>query len=169
MLNASFHIFHIHRVVQPLCLGGLVAFFAPNQTQISITDAYWYAFGISFSTAIMVLTFHPFILYVFTMSAKYRIGCSGLIYKKSLKLSKSSTEDGLNSKVINLISNDLAKFDMGLGFLHDVWKGPIEAIVFGIVIYFEIGISAIIGMAFLASFIPLQGNVHIHIPLKFIF
>lgn len=135
-----------------------MSYFAPNQTEITIKDAYWYAFGIAFSSAIMVLTFHPFILYVLTVAAKYRVACSGLIYKKSLKLSKSSTEDGLNSKVINLISNDLAKFDLGLGFLHDIWKGPIEAIVFGTVIYFEIGSPAIIGMAFLASFIPLQGN-----------
>lgn len=134
-----------------------MSFFVPGQTVISKNDAYWYAFGIVMSSALMIVSFHPFILWVFQIAAKYRLGCSGLIYKKTLALSKSSIEEGLNGKVINLLSNDLAKFDIGLAFLHDVWKGPLEAVVFGIFIYFEIGISAIIGMAFLASFVPLQG------------
>lgn len=148
--------FHF-RLIQPLCLGGLVSYFVPNQTDITIQDAYWYAFGIVFASIAMVITFHPMILYIFKTAAKIRVGCSGLIYRKSLRLSKSSTEDGLNGKVINLLSNDLSKFDIGLAFIHDIWKGPIEMLVFGVVIYIEIGISAIIGMAFLASFIPLQG------------
>lgn len=143
--------------MQPLCLGGLVAYFVPNQTEISSNDAYVYASGIVFTTAFMVITFHPFILYIFKIACKLRLGCGGLIYRKSLRLSKSTTEDGINSKVINLLSNDLSKFDIGLAFFHDIWKGPIEALVFGIVIYIEIGISAVVGMAFLASFIPLQG------------
>lgn len=85
------------------------------------------------------------------------MACSGLIYQKTLRLLKSSSEEGQSGKIINLLSNDLAKFDIGLAFLHDVWKGPLEAITFFVVIYMEIGIAAIGGMAFLASFIPLQG------------
>lgn len=144
--------------MQPLCLGGLVSYYAPKQTEISSTDAYWYAFGIALSSAVMVFAYHPFILYIVTVAAKYRVGCSALIYRKSMKLSKLSAEDGLNSKVINLISNDLLKFETGLGLLHDIWKGLMQSALFGIVIYFEIGISAVIGMTFLISFIPLQGK-----------
>lgn len=87
-----------------------------------------------------------------------RVACSGLIYKKSLRLLKSTTEEGQSGKIINLLSNDLSKFDIGLAFLHDVWKGPLEAATFFIVIYNEIGLAAVAGMAFLASFIPLQGS-----------
>lgn len=74
-----------------------------------------------------------------------------------MRLSKASVYEGLNGKVINLMSNDLTRFDLALAFMHDVWKGPIEAILFSYFIYVEIGISAVIGMAFLLSFIPLQG------------
>lgn len=124
----------------------------------TLEDAYWYATGIVLSTAFMIVTFHPFILYIFKTSCKVRIACSGLIYQKSLRLMKSSTEEGQNGLIINLLSSDLAKFDIGLAFLHDVWKGPLEALVFFIVIYIEIGVAAVAGMAFLASFIPLQGK-----------
>lgn len=148
----------LSRLVQPLCLGGLVSYFVPNQTEYTINDAYWCAGGIVLSSATMIVSFHPTILYIFKLAAKVRVGCTGLIYRKALRLSKSTTEDGISGKVINLISNDLAKFDIGFAFIHDVWKGPLESIVFGCVIYREIGISAVIGMAFLASFIPLQGE-----------
>lgn len=151
---------HEFRILQPLCLGGLVSYFTLNQTDISSDDAYAYATGIVLSTVFTVVCFHPFIFNIFEMACEFRLGCSGLIYRKSLRLSKSTTEDGPNGKVINLLSNDLNKFDLGVLFLTYTWKGPIEAIVSGIFIYKEIGISAIVGMAFLASFIPFQGLIY---------
>lgn len=87
-----------------------------------------------------------------------RVACSGLIYRKSLRLRKSAAKEGQNGHIINLLSNDLSQFDDGLLYLHDVWKGPLEALAFFIVIYIEIGIAAAVGMAFLICFIPLQGN-----------
>lgn len=151
-----------HSVAQPLCLGGFVAYFAQSEKEnaISRSEAYWYATGIVLSMAFLVFGFHPTILYIFRSSCKLRLACSGLLYRKALRLTKSSAESGLNGKIINLLSNDISKLDLCFGFLHDVWKGPVEAITFFIIIYYEIGISAVIGMAFLASFIPLQGKLN---------
>lgn len=109
----------------------------------------------------MVVVYHWFIYYLFNTSAKIRVACAGLIYQKVLRLSKSSAEEGQNGKIVNLISTDLAKFDDGLTFLYDVWKGPLQAIVFFVVIYMEIGVAAFAGMAFMASFVPLQGKIDI--------
>ena len=78
---------------------------------------------------------------------------------QSLNLQKSATSDGLHGKIINLLSNDVGKFDLALAFFHDLWKGPMECILLGYFIYIEIGISGIIGMAFLLCFIPLQAWV----------
>lgn len=111
-----------------------------------------------FSSAVSVISFHPFILYVFETSAKIRLGCSGLVYRKTLNLSKSAVYDGLNGKVINLIANDMSRFEIALAFIHDVWKGPVEAMLFAYFIYAQIGVAGVIGMAFLLSFIPIQGN-----------
>lgn len=147
--------------IQPLCLGGFVAYFAQSEKDnaISRSDAYWYASGIVLSMAAMICGFHPTILYIFKTSCKLRVASAGLMYRKAMRMSKSSVEDGLNGKIINLLSNDLYKSDLGFSFLHDIWKGPMEAVIFFIVMYYEIGISAVIGMAFLLSFIPLQGIV----------
>lgn len=146
------------RVIQPICLGGFVSYFAHTDASITQKHAYWYASGIVFAIAITVLTYHPFILYIYKTCCKVRVACSGLIYKKLLKLSKSSSEEGQNGQIINLLSNDLAKLDIGFAVIHETWKGPLETIAYFVVIYMEIGIAAVIGMAFLVCFIPLQGN-----------
>lgn len=147
-------------------MGGLVTYFVQtDSSDITQSDAYWYATGIILSTLIMVAAFHWFLYYLFNTSAKVRVASAGLIYQKVLRLSKSSTEEGQNGKIINLISTDLAKFDDGLTFLYDVWKGPLQTIVFFVVIYMEIGIAAFAGMAFMASFVPVQGETFIQMKL----
>lgn len=121
-------------------------------------EAYAYASGIVFSTAFMMCTFHPFMFYAMNTSCKTRVACSGLIYRKALRILKSSTEEGQNGKIINLLSNDLAKFDVAFLFIHEIWKGPLQALLFLVVIYMQIGVAGVIGVVFLLAFIPLQGK-----------
>lgn len=65
----------------------------------------------------------------------------------------------MHGKVINLLSNDLAKFDIALAFFHDIWKGPFETILIGYLIYREIGVAGIVGIVFILSFIPIQSFI----------
>ncbi|KAL5283205.1 ABCC4.2 family protein [Megaselia abdita] len=146
----------VGRVIEPLCLGGLVSYFAEEQTDISKEQAYLYALGITFFSPIIALTFHPWFYYMFCIGTKIRLALSGLIYRKCLKLSKSSSNDGLNGKAINIMSNDLGKFDICLVFLHDLWKGPVESLLLGTVMFVHIQYAAIIGIGFMFLFIPLQ-------------
>ncbi|KAI8123085.1 putative multidrug resistance-associated protein lethal(2)03659 [Lucilia cuprina] len=146
----------ITKALQPLFLGGLVAYFANGQTAISERSAYLFAGGIVLCSIVPVLTFHPFIFYIFQVGTKIRLALSGLIYRKCLQISKSASNDGLRGRAINILSNDLGRFDVALCFLHDIWKGPIESLVIGYLMYREIGMSAVIGVAFMLSFIPLQ-------------
>ncbi|XP_058839985.1 ATP-binding cassette sub-family C member 4-like [Topomyia yanbarensis] len=146
-----------NRVAQVLFLGALVSYFSPGQTDISERHAYYYAAGVIFCSLVPVITFHPFILYIFEIGMKLRIGASCLIYSKSMKLTKSAANtDGLSGKIINLLSNDVGRFDIALCFVHDLWKGPAECFLLGYFIYLEVGYSGLLGMAFLLSFIPLQ-------------
>ncbi|XP_053685764.1 probable multidrug resistance-associated protein lethal(2)03659 [Sabethes cyaneus] len=147
------------RIFQPLCLGGLVSYFAPGQTAISRTEAYYYATGIVLCSLVPVVIFHHFILYIYQIGMKIRLACCSLLYKKALRITKAAGTDGLTGQVINLMSNDVAKFDTAASFVHDTWKGPIELVVFGYLIYRQIGPAGLIGVAFLLSFIPLQAWV----------
>lgn len=68
------------RCVQPLLLGELLTYFADEQG--SKTSAYLYALGIVMCSLIPVLTFHPYIYFIFETAMKIRIGSSRLVYDK---------------------------------------------------------------------------------------
>lgn len=149
----------IFRSIQPFCLGGVISYFAQTEDEtITLNDAYFYASGIVLSTTFILITQNPFQFYIANTAYKLRVGCSGLMYQKSLRLTKLSAEDGQNGKIINLLSNDLAKFEWMLPYFHESWKGPLQSIVFLVLIYVEIGISGVVGVIFLLAFIPFQGN-----------
>ncbi|XP_068155675.1 ATP-binding cassette sub-family C member 4 [Drosophila tropicalis] len=146
----------ICKSLMPLFLGGLVGYFAKNQETIGKQEAYLYALGIVICMLVPVISFHPFIFYIFQVGTKLRLALSGLIYRKCLQVSKSSSNDGLRGRAINILANDLGRFDVALCFLHDTWKGPMESLLIGFLMYREIGLSAVIGVSFMLSFIPLQ-------------
>lgn len=146
------------RVVQPLALGGLVSYFAPGQTAYTKQDAYLYAFGIIGSSAFAVFAFHTFVLWIFETGAQMRVGCMGLMYRKALCLKKSAVAEGLNGQMINILSNELIRFDYSMCFLYDVWKGPLEVLLFGYFIHQQIGMAAFVGIAFIILFVPLQSE-----------
>jgi hypothetical protein len=68
------------RCAQPLILGELLTYFASEDR--SKTSAYLYASGIVLCSLIPVLTFHPYIYFVFEVAMKIRIGSTRLVYDK---------------------------------------------------------------------------------------
>lgn len=69
----------------------------------------------------------------------------------------SSDGDGLTGKVINLLTNDANRFDMAVLFFMEMIRAPIEGLIVIFILYSYIGSAALIGVAFLLCFIPLQG------------
>jgi len=61
--------------------------------------------------------------------------------------------------MINLISIDVNQFDMA-SKLHYLWIGPLQTIVVTYLLWQEIGVSSLIGIATLIFFIPLQGLLY---------
>jgi ATP-binding cassette subfamily C (CFTR/MRP) protein 4 len=144
------------RVVQPLALGQLLSFYQPYQTEISKNDAYLYAGGVVLCSLINIAFSHPYMMGVLHLGMKMRIACCSLIYRKSLKLSKTALGQTTAGQVVNLLSNDVNRFDVAVIFAHQLWVGPVETIVCTYLMYLHVGYSAIIGVAFLLMFIPLQ-------------
>ncbi|CAF5015111.1 unnamed protein product [Rotaria sp. Silwood1] len=59
-------------------------------------------------------------------------------------------------QIVNLISNDVSKFEELSLFMHHMWSAPLEAlIVFGL-IWNKIGIATLFGYAVLLLLVPLQ-------------
>ncbi|KAK4880384.1 hypothetical protein RN001_008530 [Aquatica leii] len=144
------------RMAQPLLLGKLISYYTPNQTSITKSEAYGYAAGVVCCSLLAVLIVHPYVLDVLHIGMKMRIACCSLIYRKSLRLSKTSLGQTTIGQMVNLLSNDVNRFDIAILFAHYFWVGPIQAIICTYFMYEEVGISALIGVLALFLFIPLQ-------------
>ncbi|KAG4075521.1 hypothetical protein HA402_003346 [Bradysia odoriphaga] len=145
------------RAAQALFLGGFVDHFAHNDsTESNSADAYWHATGIVVSLLYINFTFHQFRTYKSMVACKIRVACGGLLYQKSLRMTKSSVEDAQNGQMISLLSNDLSKIDFRFGFITFFFEVPMEFLAYFVICYIEIGVSAVIGMVFLLAFTPLQ-------------
>ncbi|KAH0544123.1 probable multidrug resistance-associated protein lethal(2)03659 [Cotesia glomerata] len=143
------------RTVQPIALAYLIRYF--TKSEMSKSEAFLYAGGVIFCSASYIFIVHPYMLAVFHIGMKIRIACCSLIYRKSLKLSRSALEETTVGQAVNLLSNDVNRFDSAAIFLHDLWVSPLVTIVVTYMMYQEVGVSALIGVSLMLIFIPLQG------------
>ncbi|KAH0554301.1 probable multidrug resistance-associated protein lethal(2)03659 [Cotesia glomerata] len=143
------------RILQPLALAQLLRFFTTSD--ISKTEAYLYASGVIFCSAANVFVLHPSLLAIFHMGMKLRVACCSLIYRKSLKISRTAVGETTIGQAVNLLSNDVNRFDLTPAFIHYLWISPVETVIVSYLMYKEVGVAAIIGVASLLMFIPLQG------------
>ncbi|KAG5877233.1 hypothetical protein JTB14_025356 [Gonioctena quinquepunctata] len=143
-------------IIQPLVLAKLVRFYAPGQTEISQEGAYYYALGVVLCSLVYVVVSHPYAQGIFHLGMKLRVACCSLIYRKSLKLSKTSLGQTTAGQIVNLLSNDVNRFDNAALFAHLLWIGPVETVVCSYLMYLQIGFSITFGVLALIMYIPIQ-------------
>jgi ATP-binding cassette subfamily C (CFTR/MRP) protein 4 len=172
----------ISRLTNPLLLGLLIGFFTHNPHNFSTNDAYLIATGIVLTLILPLLFFHPFMLFLFDEAMKLRIACCSLIYTKVmvgliethhnlrltiplqiLTFTKYTMKEGIAGQAVNLMSNDVSRFDWFMSFTHDVWLPPLASAVAGYFIYQQVQFAGLLGMAILILFMPLQGEFGIFI------
>ncbi|XP_018570688.1 probable multidrug resistance-associated protein lethal(2)03659 [Anoplophora glabripennis] len=143
-------------IVLPLAIGKLVSFFEKGQTRISPNEAYIYAGSYIICLFLDCIIAHPSMMALQHISMKLRVACSSVVYRKILRLSRTALGNTTVGQLVNLLSNDVSKFDQGFVLAHFVWVGPIQVGVGTWLLYREIGMAALFGVAFLVSFVPLQ-------------
>ncbi|XP_076758535.1 ATP-binding cassette subfamily C member 4 isoform X2 [Xylocopa sonorina] len=145
------------RVLQPFVLGLLIWHFDPRALS-SNAEAYIYASVVILLSIMGALVLHHSNLGLMAVGMRMRVACSSLIYRKILRLSKSSTNITTPGQIINLLSNDVARFEQLFVSLHYIWILPIQVALITFMIWQKVGIAAFAGV-FLISIqtIPLQG------------
>lgn len=146
----------ITRSLQPYFLASLVEFFVQNQTDISESQAYVSALGIVMCGLIPAIVFHYLHYSFLRIGTQIRLGLSGLIYKKCLQSSRSTSKGDLSARAINIMSSDFDEYDVAIANIDDIWMRPLEVCIYGYIMYQEVGFACVVGILFLLSFIPLQ-------------
>uniref|UniRef100_A0A182NL50 Uncharacterized protein n=1 Tax=Anopheles dirus TaxID=7168 RepID=A0A182NL50_9DIPT len=143
------------RLAQPIFLGWLLLYFRKD-SEVTRESAFLYAGAIVFLNALSVITINQYVLGSFQNGMKVRIAVCSVIYRKALRLSRTALGDTAPGKVVNLLSNDVNRFDIVSVFLHSMWSAPLLAIVIGVLLYAEIGVAGLIGMVVIFIVTPIQ-------------
>lgn len=69
-----------------------------------------------------------------------------------------SLEESTVGQAINLMSNDVNKFDTGLLLIHYAWISPMMSIAITYLMWLEIGFSCLFGVFVVIMIIPVQGS-----------
>ncbi|XP_030029723.1 probable multidrug resistance-associated protein lethal(2)03659 isoform X2 [Manduca sexta] len=166
------------RLQQPLFLGLLLRYYSSIQdmnnstssstyvfrlftyydtkSSISWGEAVFFAFGIVFCSTFNIMVQHPFMMGVMHIGMKMRIGVCSLIYRKALKVSLQAMSESSAGLVVNLMANDVNRFDTGPLFAHYLWIGPVETLLMTVYLYREMGMAAVYGSLIIAAVIPFQ-------------
>uniref|UniRef100_A0A4W5PLT9 ATP binding cassette subfamily C member 4 (PEL blood group) n=1 Tax=Hucho hucho TaxID=62062 RepID=A0A4W5PLT9_9TELE len=75
---------------------------------------------------------------------------------EALCLNSTALGKTTTGQIVNLLSNDVNKFDEVTIFLHYLWVGPLQAAAVMVLLWHEIGPSCLAGMAVLVILMPIQ-------------
>lgn len=98
----------LFKATAPIFIGGLITHYA-NPKDSNISEAYWYSAGIIACNFSNVISLHPLFLKYVACGMKIRISACSLIYRKSLKLSRTALINTTSGQVVNLLSNDVGR------------------------------------------------------------
>ncbi|KAJ3106375.1 Multidrug resistance-associated protein 4, partial [Phlyctochytrium planicorne] len=157
------------KIGEALMLGVLLRWFQdPNGTS---RDGYLYALGLSGTVFMHAFLHHIEFFLAMRVGMQIRIAFIAAIYKKCLALSISHTSS--TGLIVNLVSNDVQRFEDCAPFAHFICKfsltlalnsnwtlglGPLEVLLIIYFMYLEIGFAAFAAIAALLALIPIQGG-----------
>ncbi|XP_020821464.1 LOW QUALITY PROTEIN: ATP-binding cassette sub-family C member 4 [Phascolarctos cinereus] len=146
------------KIVQPVFLGKIIEYFEhyDPQDNVALNWAYGYAAALSLCTLVLAILHHLYFYHVQCAGMKLRVAMCHMIYRKALRLSNAAMGKTTTGQIVNLLSNDVNKFDQVTIFLHFLWAGPIQAVAVTALLWLEIGVSCLAGMAVLLILLPLQ-------------
>uniref|UniRef100_A0A8C4HMG6 Multidrug resistance-associated protein 4 n=1 Tax=Dicentrarchus labrax TaxID=13489 RepID=A0A8C4HMG6_DICLA len=138
------------KVIQPVVLGQMIRYFEnydPNNMK-ALHQSLGYAAGLSLCTIGLALLHHLYFYHVQRAGMKIRVA----MYLCSISAMGKTT----TGQIVNLLSNDVNKFDDVTIFLHFLWVGPLQAAAVVGLLWLEIGPSCLAGMVVLMFLMPVQ-------------
>uniref|UniRef100_A0A8D1HDG4 ABC transmembrane type-1 domain-containing protein n=1 Tax=Sus scrofa TaxID=9823 RepID=A0A8D1HDG4_PIG len=148
-------------IVQPVLLGKIISYleyYDPSDSA-AFREALAYAAGLSACVLTWAFLHHLYFYHIQRVGMRLRVAVCHMIYRKALRLSNLATRETSTGQIVNLLSNDVNRFDQVTMFLHFLWVGPLQTVVVTALLWMEVGISCLAGMAVLILLLLLQSCI----------
>lgn len=121
-------------------------------------EAVKYAIAMTVLVGINGICSNHFHMNGFYNALKLRVAICNLIYKKSLRLSQTALHDTSPGKLVNLLSNDVSRFDLFSSMMGPCWGGPLITIIGGTLLWKETGWAGLMGLIIVFIVAPLMSE-----------
>ncbi|CAG2103694.1 unnamed protein product, partial [Medioppia subpectinata] len=140
---------------QPYCIAYLVRYFNddPNTSQ---WWAIWAAVGIVLAAIANMFITHLNSTHNSKVGVRIRAACCALIYRKSMRLSHSSLGQTTVGQILNIMSNDVNRFDAFASNSRSLFVAPLQAAIVLYLLWSHLRWACLTGMGILVLFIPFQ-------------
>ncbi|CAF0999654.1 unnamed protein product [Rotaria sordida] len=147
----------IHDLIQfsgPMILKLLLNFF------MDPTKPKWlgifYAILLSTTVFCQIILLRAYFHCQFLIGLRFRSAITGLVYRKSLKLSNASKQETTTGEIVNLMAIDASRFAELTQHIHILWSGPLQLLIALILLYRQMKFAIIPGVTLLFIMIPLS-------------
>uniref|UniRef100_A0A182VRM2 Uncharacterized protein n=1 Tax=Anopheles minimus TaxID=112268 RepID=A0A182VRM2_9DIPT len=143
------------RLLQPIFLGRMLLYFREG-SNMTREDALYYAGCMVAVRAIIVLCDNQYGIISVLTGVKAKIAVCSVVYRKSLRLARNALGDTSPGKMVNLMSNDVNRFDIASYLVCFMWTSPIVMLLAAALLWYEIGWSGVMGLIAIVIITPIQ-------------
>ncbi|KAJ6220572.1 hypothetical protein RDWZM_006384 [Blomia tropicalis] len=144
-------------ISQPLFLGMVLRYFENPDQGITRQNAIFYAVGIIGMMALYVSLNYFCFASSLRIGQRIRVACCTLMYRKSVKLSRSAIAQTAVGQIVNIMSNDVNRFDELSLSVHSIIVSVVQTTLIMIILWQHLGWACLSGIAVLILFVPFQG------------
>ncbi|CAB0034969.1 unnamed protein product [Trichogramma brassicae] len=145
----------LERLGTPILLGKFLQYFK-KETTTTFDEALTFGLAFTLTNFLTILSTNHVLFMAAHLGGRIRVAVCSLVYRKALKLSKTALGETAPGKIVNLVANDVNRFEWVMTFIHIMWSGPISTVIVAYILYSEAGYAGLIGIAVLMSTVPIQ-------------
>lgn len=127
----------------PYTLALFIEYFSEEKTPASYSRAHIYNFLLNFFSALSSIMFSQTFLTQGRVGMRIRVACCSLMYRKILRLNWAGLGKTEPGQVVNLMSNDVNRFDLVTIYLNYVLIMPLLVPLVSYLIWQHIGVATI--------------------------
>lgn len=133
-----------------------------DELEVTMEALYWRIFLMGLlviaATLSTFLTSGPYCFYCRYIGMKMRVASCSLIFQKSIRLNAVARSNTTVGQIINLISNDVSKFDYGLIHLSFLLMAPLQSIIMiALISHLYLGlVPTLAGFSLILIYLPFQ-------------
>ncbi|XP_047105893.1 ATP-binding cassette sub-family C member 4-like isoform X1 [Schistocerca piceifrons] len=136
----------IVRTMQSVLLAKIIEFFSPG-SDTTIEEAYGYSAGLIGAVLVRIFCWHHYSKETQFVGMRMRVACCSLIYRKVLRLSRQTMDNTATGYIVNLMTNDLSRFDRVIMWAHFLWVPFLQIPIVMYWLHSFVGWSSFVGVA----------------------